>query len=91
MDVLANRRSIVVTFSERIAIFDAFTLEDRLTVTTCYLSPGIYPNPVTLGTRWLAYAEKKLISNKRSSGGNEGEGVQVNLQLMLLKEFINIF
>lgn len=77
MDVLANRHSIVVTFSEKIAIFDAFTLEDRTTVTTCYLSPGLQPNPVTLGTRWMAYAEKKLNQSKRSSGGNEGEGIQV--------------
>ncbi|KAK5643923.1 hypothetical protein RI129_007768 [Pyrocoelia pectoralis] len=76
LDVLANRNSVVVTFSERIAVFDALTLEDRLTVTTCYLSPGLYPNPITLGTRWMAYAERKLISSKRSCGGNEGEGVQ---------------
>lgn len=77
LDVLANSRSVVVTFSEKIAIFDAFTLEDRLTVTTCYISPGIYPNPVALGARWMAYAEKNLIPLRRSSGGNEGEGVQV--------------
>lgn len=77
MDVLANHRSVVVTFLERIAIFDAFTLEDRLTVTTCYISPGICSNPVALGTRWMAYAEKTLIPSRRSSGGNEGEGVQV--------------
>jgi hypothetical protein len=40
VDILANRSSIVVTFPERIAVFDARTLEDRLTVTTCFLSPG---------------------------------------------------
>ncbi|KAF5287899.1 hypothetical protein FQA39_LY04073 [Lamprigera yunnana] len=76
LDVLANRNSIVVTFAERIAVFDALTLEDRLTVTTCYLSPGIYANPIAVGSRWMAYAEQKLIAKKRSSGGNEGEGVQ---------------
>lgn len=54
-DVLANKRSVVVTFVEKIAVFDARTLEDVLTVTTCYPSPGPNPNPVTLGTRWLAY------------------------------------
>ncbi|XP_018572462.1 breast carcinoma-amplified sequence 3 homolog isoform X2 [Anoplophora glabripennis] len=75
LDVLANKHSVVVTFQEKIAVFDAFTLEDRLTVTTCYLSPGLQPNPVTLGTRWMAYAEKKLNPSKRSSGGNDGEGV----------------
>lgn len=77
LDVLANRRCVAVTFSERIAVFNAFTLEDQLTVTTCYLSPGIFPNPVALGSRWMAYAEKKLMSVRRSGGGNEGDGVQV--------------
>ncbi|XP_063992968.1 uncharacterized protein LOC135170827 [Diachasmimorpha longicaudata] len=75
-DVLANKRSVVVTFSEKIAVFDARTFDDVLTVTTCYLSPGPNPNPVALGTRWLAYSEKKLLPARRSSGGSEGEGVQ---------------
>ncbi|XP_076619555.1 uncharacterized protein LOC143340968 isoform X3 [Colletes latitarsis] len=75
-DILANKRSIVVTFTEKIAVFDARTLEDVLTVTTCYASPVANPNPVALGTRWLAYSEKKLLPAKRSSGGCEGEGVQ---------------
>lgn len=77
LDIVANRQSIVTTCAEKIAVFDAFTLEDKLTVTSCYLSPGIQPNPVALGPRWLAFAEKKLVASRRSSGGNEGEGVQV--------------
>lgn len=75
-DILANRRSIVVTFLEKIAVFDARTFEDVLTVTTCYPSPGPNPNPVALGTRWLAYSARKLLPASRSSGGCEGEGVQ---------------
>ncbi|XP_053678611.1 uncharacterized protein LOC128728987 [Anopheles nili] len=75
VDILANRSSIVVTFPERIAVFDARTLEDRLTVTTCHPSPGLNPNPVALGSRWIAYAERRLIPSKRSSGGCEGDGV----------------
>uniref|UniRef100_T1P8Z6 Breast carcinoma amplified sequence 3 n=1 Tax=Musca domestica TaxID=7370 RepID=T1P8Z6_MUSDO len=75
IDVLANRSSIVITFHERIAVFDARTLEDRLSITTCYPSPGINPNPVALGPRWLAYAEHKLLHSKRSGGGCDGEGV----------------
>ncbi|XP_068628127.1 uncharacterized protein [Battus philenor] len=79
LDVLANKRSVVVSFSERFAVFDAATLEDRLAVTTCYPCPcplgGSAPiNPLALGERWLAYAEKKLNPSKRSSGGCEGEG-----------------
>lgn len=39
LDIVANRTSIAITFYERIAVFDARTLEDRLTVTTCYPCP----------------------------------------------------
>ncbi|KAL3267342.1 hypothetical protein HHI36_011473 [Cryptolaemus montrouzieri] len=76
LDVRANKHSVVVSFSEKIAVFDAFTLEDRCTVTTCYLSPGIQPNPIALGSRWLAYAEKTLITSRKSSAGCDSEGVQ---------------
>lgn len=37
-DIMVNRSVIAITFSERIAVFDARTLEDRLTITTCH--PG---------------------------------------------------
>lgn len=69
---MANQRVLAITFVERIAVFEASTLEHKLIVTTCYPSPGINQNPISLGTRWLAYAEKKLINSKRSSGGCDG-------------------
>lgn len=75
-DVYANRRSVIVTFPERIAVFDACSLEDRLlSVTTCFPSPGPNVNPVALGSRWLAYAEKKLVAWQRSSGGVGGKSI----------------
>lgn len=40
LDIQANRSSVVISFHERLAVFDARTLEDRLTITTCYPSPG---------------------------------------------------
>lgn len=74
LDILANRTTVAVTFQERIAVFDARTFEDRSTVTTCFPSPGLNPNPVALGSRWIAYAEFKLIPSKRSNGGYDGFG-----------------
>ncbi|XP_034486658.1 breast carcinoma-amplified sequence 3 homolog isoform X5 [Drosophila innubila] len=75
LDIQANRSAVVISFHERLAVFDARTLEDRLTITTCFPSPGINPNPIALGPRWLAYAEHKLLHSKRSGGGCDGEGV----------------
>ncbi|CAH2063680.1 unnamed protein product, partial [Iphiclides podalirius] len=80
IDVLANKRAVVVSFAERFAVFDAATLEDRVAVTTCYPCPcplgGAGPaNPLALADRWLAYADRKLNPSKRSGGGCEGEGV----------------
>lgn len=69
VEILANRTTVVITFQERIAVFDARTFEDRCTVTTCFPSPGLNPNPVALGARWLAYAELKVMPSKRSHGG----------------------
>ncbi|XP_074000051.1 uncharacterized protein [Rhodnius prolixus] len=75
-DIHCNKKSVVITFTEKIAVFDVGTLEDRLTVTTCYPSPGTCINPVALGSRWLAYAEKRLTTWQRSSGGCESDGSQ---------------
>ncbi|XP_055684455.1 breast carcinoma-amplified sequence 3 homolog [Lutzomyia longipalpis] len=82
VDILANRSTIVVTFQERIAVFDARNFEDRCTVTTCHPSPGLNPNPVALGSRWMAYAERRLMS-KRSSGGCDCDGVASYTATML--------
>lgn len=39
-DIQANKNVVVITFLEKLAVFDASTLEDTFTVTTCYPSPG---------------------------------------------------
>ncbi|XP_063231006.1 breast carcinoma-amplified sequence 3 homolog isoform X2 [Bacillus rossius redtenbacheri] len=75
-DVLASRRVVLLAQAERISVLHAGTLDDCLTVTTCYPCPGPGPSPVALGERWLAYAERRLVSARRSSGGSEGDGVQ---------------
>uniref|UniRef100_A0A336M9H6 CSON013755 protein n=1 Tax=Culicoides sonorensis TaxID=179676 RepID=A0A336M9H6_CULSO len=74
VDIYANKTSVVITFSEKIAVFDLLTLEDRLTITTCQISPGISSNPIALGSRWIAFSEKSLHLNKKSGGGYSGEG-----------------
>lgn len=51
VDISINKFAIAVVFTERIAVFDALTVEDITTITTCYPSPGIKPNPIALGTR----------------------------------------
>lgn len=83
LDVATNHTSVVVTFAEKIAVFDARTLEDRLTITTCHPSPGLSPNPIALGSRWLAYAERKMIPSKRSAGGCDCDGVSSYTATML--------
>lgn len=74
VDIFANRTSVVLTFTEKIAVFDLVTLEDRLTITTCQVSPGITPNPIALGARWIAYSEKAMHIAKKSGGGCNGDG-----------------
>ncbi|XP_059487922.1 breast carcinoma-amplified sequence 3 homolog isoform X2 [Neocloeon triangulifer] len=74
-DILVSRVCIAVTFPERVAVFDAARLEESFSVTTCFSSPGLNPNPVALGARWLAFADRRLLPSVRSSGGVELEGV----------------
>ncbi len=66
-----NRRVVVVSFVEKLAVFDACNLEARFTITSCYASPGVHGNPISLGDRWLAYADQKLVPMHRSAGGWE--------------------
>ena len=61
----------MVVFSERLAVFSAATFGQKAIVTTCYPSPGLCVNPISLGSRWLAYAENRLDHTLRSAGGNE--------------------
>lgn len=83
LEIAANHESVAVTFAEKIAVFDARTFEDRLTVTTCHPSPGLSPNPIALGTRWLAYAERKMMPSLRSAGGCDCDGVSSYTATML--------
>ncbi|XP_074641601.1 BCAS3 microtubule associated cell migration factor-like isoform X2 [Tubulanus polymorphus] len=74
--VECNTRVVIILFKEKIAAFDAHQLKQKFCITTCYPAPGPNPNPVALSTRWLAYADKKLVNVHQSCGGMTGDGAQ---------------
>ena len=39
-DIHSNKNVVVISFPEKLAVFDAATFEDLFTVTNCYPSPG---------------------------------------------------
>ncbi|XP_053563324.1 BCAS3 microtubule associated cell migration factor isoform X2 [Bombina bombina] len=75
-DLHCNARVLVVVLQEKIAAFDSCTFTKNFFVTSCYPCPGPNMNPIALGSRWLAYAENKLIRCHQSRGGACGENIQ---------------
>ncbi|XP_044142197.1 BCAS3 microtubule associated cell migration factor isoform X4 [Bufo gargarizans] len=75
-DLYCNRRVLVVVLQEKIAAFDSCTFTKKFFVTSCYPCPGPNMNPIALGSRWLAYAENKLIRCHQSRGGACGDNIQ---------------
>ncbi|XP_025089227.1 breast carcinoma-amplified sequence 3-like isoform X1 [Pomacea canaliculata] len=72
----ANKRYLVMVFQEKLAVFDACRLKQLFQINGCYPCPGINVNPIALGSRWLAYADKRLVPVHQSSGGMSGDGSQ---------------
>uniref|UniRef100_A0A3Q4MGA3 BCAS3 microtubule associated cell migration factor n=1 Tax=Neolamprologus brichardi TaxID=32507 RepID=A0A3Q4MGA3_NEOBR len=56
-----NGGILVVSLQEKIAAFDSCTFTKKFFVTSCYPCPGPSLNPIALGSRWLAYAENKVV------------------------------
>lgn len=75
-DLHCNKRILVVALQEKIAAFDSCTFTKKFFVTSCYPCPGPNLNPIALGSRWLAYAENKLIRCHQSHGGACGDNIQ---------------
>ncbi|XP_041457041.1 breast carcinoma-amplified sequence 3-like isoform X2 [Lytechinus variegatus] len=69
VDIVCNKRLMIVALQEKIAAFDAASFKHRFIITSCYLAGPPNINPLALGTRWLAYADKKLIPSHQSGGG----------------------
>ncbi|XP_033627026.1 breast carcinoma-amplified sequence 3-like [Asterias rubens] len=68
-DVLCNRRLIVVALQEKVAAFDAVSFKSRFCITSCFPASSPNLNPLALGSRWLAYADRKLVPSHQSGGG----------------------
>ncbi|XP_078598745.1 BCAS3 microtubule associated cell migration factor-like isoform X1 [Branchiostoma floridae x Branchiostoma japonicum] len=75
-DIHFNKRIVVIALQEKVAAFDASTFQHRFWITSCFPCPGPHMNPLALGTRWLAYADKKLVPTHQSRGGMTGNGIQ---------------
>ncbi|KAM8854018.1 BCAS3 microtubule associated cell migration factor isoform 2-T2 [Synchiropus picturatus] len=75
-DLHCNKHILAVSFQEKIAAFDSYTFTKKFFVTSCFPCPGPNLNPIALGSRWLAYAENKLIRCHQSHGGACGDNSQ---------------
>jgi len=75
-DICVNKRVVCVAFREKVAIFDTIALKNKMTISSCYPSPGVHTNPLALHDRWLAYADKALCVTRKSAGGMDGEATQ---------------
>ncbi|GFQ86578.1 breast carcinoma-amplified sequence 3 homolog [Trichonephila clavata] len=74
-DMKCSKRVLAVVFQEKIIVYNMCNLKEMLVVTSCYTTAGLSVNPVAIGTRWLAFANKKLVSVHQSGGGMAGDGV----------------
>ncbi|XP_070573678.1 LOW QUALITY PROTEIN: BCAS3 microtubule associated cell migration factor-like, partial [Ptychodera flava] len=75
VDLLCNNEVLVVALQEKVAVFNSCTFQVKFYIIGCYPAPLPNLNPLALGSRWLAYADKKLVSVHQSGGGMSGDGV----------------
>eukprot|EP00731_Ephydatia_muelleri_P022445 Em0015g28a len=69
MDVKCNRRVIAIVLQKKVVILDAGSHAHKFSVKNGYPLLSHPCNPIALGTRWLAFAETKLIPKLQSIGG----------------------
>ena len=75
-DISVNKRVICISFRERVAVFDTRSLREKVSLASCYPSPGVHTNPLALHDRWLAFGDKCLCVSRKSAGGMEGSASQ---------------
>ncbi|XP_046356113.1 BCAS3 microtubule associated cell migration factor-like [Haliotis rufescens] len=76
LNIESNKRFLVVVCQEKLAVYETCQFRELFWVSGCYPCPGPNVNPVALGTRWLAYADRRLVSMHQSCGGMSGDGAQ---------------
>lgn len=67
LSILANNTVLVCATHTFIIGFDLTKFEEKFFISDCYSSL-----PITLSTRWLAYADYRLYTNHQSLGGIDG-------------------
>ncbi|KAM4647908.1 BCAS3 microtubule associated cell migration factor isoform 11-T13 [Amazona ochrocephala] len=65
-------RNVIISLRSGLSLVCAKALD----LVGCYPCPGPNMNPIALGSRWLAYAENKLIRCHQSRGGACGDNIQ---------------
>lgn len=75
-EIRSNKRVLVVTFQDKIFVYNACTFKERFCITGCFPVSGPNVNPIALHTRWLAFADKALFPVHQTRGGVAGEGTQ---------------
>ncbi|KAH3885460.1 BCAS3 microtubule associated cell migration factor-like isoform X2 [Dreissena polymorpha] len=75
-NVECNKRFLVTVFLEKVCVYETCGFKQLFWITSCYPCPCISANPIALSTRWLAYADKRLVAMHQSCGGMSGDGAQ---------------
>jgi hypothetical protein len=69
LSIVSSHRVFVVALRKEIHVFDSGSLQRRFKVSKCHPPPATGVQPVALGPRWLAFADRKLTYHYQSHGG----------------------
>ncbi|XP_060579314.1 BCAS3 microtubule associated cell migration factor-like [Ruditapes philippinarum] len=75
-NIECNKRFLVNIFLEKVCVYETCAFQQLFWITSCYPCSGPTVNPIALSTRWLAYADKRLVPMHQSCGGMSGDGSQ---------------
>ncbi|KAL4223089.1 Breast carcinoma amplified sequence 3 [Mactra antiquata] len=75
-NIECNKRFLVLVFLEKICVHETSQFQQLFWITSCFPCSGPTVNPIALSSRWLAYADKRLVAMHQSCGGMSGDGSQ---------------